>query len=250
MLTEERRKLIMELLKSHEIVKSQELMKLLDSSESTIRRDLQEMEAEGLLKRIHGGAKRIVKLDYEPDMLEKSSKNVHEKQLIAEYATSFIHDGDFVYLDAGTSTYEMIPFLKQKDINVITNSVYHATALTDLKIPTMIIGGNIKLTTKAVVSAFSLQQLQLFRFDKAFMGINGIHPKHGFTTPDSEEATMKAVALGQAEQVYILADDSKFNKVSFSKVAALNEATIITNQLSKDIRQHFESLTTIKEVIK
>lgn len=250
MLTEERRKLIMDLLNSHEIVKSQELMKLSDSSESTIRRDLQEMEADGLLKRIHGGAKRIVKLDYEPDMLEKSSKNVHEKQLVAEYATSFINDGDFVYLDAGTSTYEMIPYLEHKQINVITNSVYHATALTDLRIPTMIIGGNIKLTTKAVVSAFSLQQLELFRFDKAFMGINGIHPQHGFTTPDSEEATMKAVALRQAEQVYILADYSKFNKVSFSKVASLNEATIITNQLSKEVFQQFDSLTTIKEAIK
>lgn len=250
MLTEERRKLIMDRLDSHEIVKSQELMTLSNSSESTIRRDLQEMEADGLLKRIHGGAKRIVKLDYEPDMLEKSLKNIHEKQLIAKYATHYIHDGDFIYLDAGTSTYEMIPFLVDKDINVITNSVYHATALTDLKIPTMIIGGNIKLTTKAVVSAFSLQQLALFRFDKAFMGINGIHATHGFTTPDSEEATMKAVALRQAEQVYVLADQTKFNKVSFSKVAALHEATIITDHIPKELSKQFDSLTNIKEAIK
>lgn len=250
MLTEERRKLILDLLTTQEIVKSQEIMTLSASSESTIRRDLQEMEAAGLLKRIHGGAKRIIKLDYEPDMLEKASKNIHEKQLIAEYATSFLREGDFIYLDAGTSTYEMIPYLEHKTVNVITNSVYHATALTDLKIPTMIIGGNIKLTTKAVVSAFSLQQLELFRFDKAFMGINGIHPKHGLTTPDSEEATMKAVALRQAEQVYVLADHSKFNKVSFSKVASLSDATILTNHLPTDISQQFKSLTTIKEVNK
>lgn len=248
MLTEERQHLILELLSQHDIVKSQDLISQLDASESTIRRDLQELEAQGLLHRIHGGAKRLVKLDSEPNMLEKSAKNIQEKQLIAQYAARLIQDGDFVYLDAGTSTYEMIPFLVGKELNVITNSVYHAAALTDLNIPTMIIGGSIKLSTKAVVSAFSLRQMEDLRFDKAFMGINGIHPSYGFTTPDLEEAAMKSTAQKQAEQVFILADQTKFNKVSFAKVSELASGLVITNSLTPKLRQTFSTIATIKEV--
>lgn len=249
MLTEERQKVILDLLKEHGIVKSQVLVKQLATSESTIRRDLQELEEAGHLRRVHGGAKSIVKLDSEPNMREKSAINIHEKQLIAKYAASLVSDGDFIYLDAGTSTYEMIPFLRGKNINVITNSVYHATALTDFEIPTMIIGGSIKISTKAVVSAFSLQQLKTFRFDKSFMGINGIHPEYGLTTPDTEEAAMKSVALDQSERVYILADDSKFNKVSFTKVAELGDNLIITNELNDKVSKTFKNIATIKEVI-
>lgn len=181
-------------------------------------------------------------------MLEKSAKNIQEKQLIAQYAARLIQDGDFVYLDAGTSTYEMIPFLVGKELNVITNSVYHAAALTDLNIPTMIIGGSIKLSTKAVVSAFSLRQMEDLRFDKAFMGINGIHPSYGFTTPDLEEAAMKSTAQKQAEQVFILADQTKFNKVSFAKVSELASGLVITNSLTPKLRQTFSTIATIKEV--
>ena len=248
MLTEERKQRIIDLLNEQDIVKSQELMTLLSASESTIRRDLQELEADGLLKRIHGGAKRIVKLDYEPDMLEKSAKNVLDKHAIARYAANLIKDGDVIYLDAGTSTYELIPYLINKEINVVTNSVYHAAALSDLNIPTMIIGGKIKLNTKAVVSAFSLKQLSLFRFDKAFMGINGVHLEHGLTTSDIEEATMKTMAIEQAEQVYILADRSKFNKVSFTKVADGDTGLILTTQLPTTLAAYTATLSNIKEV--
>lgn len=248
MLTEERKKRIIDLIDQEEIIKSQALMKDLNASESTIRRDLQELEAAGLLKRVHGGAKKIVKLDHEPTMLEKSSQNVQNKQLIAKYACQLINDGDVIYLDAGTSTYEMIPFLANKDITVVTNSVYHAAALSDLNISTMIIGGNIKLNTKAVVSAFSVKQITLFRFDKSFMGINGVHSDYGLTTPDSEEATMKTSAINQSEQIFFMADSSKFNKVSFAKVADIDTGIIITDRLAENVAPLMVQLSNIKEV--
>ncbi|WEG72823.1 DeoR/GlpR family DNA-binding transcription regulator [Vagococcus intermedius] len=249
MLTEERQKYILEQLSHQKIIKTQTLVTKLDASESTIRRDLQEMEAAGLLKRIHGGAKQLMKLDTEPDMLEKSSKNLHEKQIIAKYASDLVKNGDFIYLDAGTSTYEMIPFLKGKEIHVITNSVYHANALVNLSIPTMIIGGTIRLKTKAVINAFSVQQLELLRFDKAFLGINGVDANAGLTTPDPDEAIMKSTAIQQSEQLIVLADASKFNKVSFAKVAEIDAGLILTNSLPEEDHAIYTQLTTIKELV-
>ena len=89
------------------------------SSESTIRRDLALLEEQGLLKRIHGGATLPYSKIDEPNMQDKSSKNLHDKQLIAEAAASLIRDGDCIYLDAGTTVSEMIPFLMNKKIVIV-----------------------------------------------------------------------------------------------------------------------------------
>src|SRR5690606_3000871 len=104
MLTEERHASILDLLKQKGIVKTKELMETLQCSESTIRRDLDELEKNGLLRRVHGGAKRIYRLDDELSIQEKSLKNVHEKDAIGQTAASFIENNDVIYVDAGTST--------------------------------------------------------------------------------------------------------------------------------------------------
>ncbi|MEA4830044.1 MAG: DeoR/GlpR family DNA-binding transcription regulator, partial [Enterococcus thailandicus] len=129
MLTEERRQKILDLLEQHKIVKSQDLVTLLDASESTIRRDLQELENEGFLERIHGGAKKEQLLGFEQAMSEKTLKNVQEKQQIARLAADLIESDDVIYLDAGSTTLEMIPFLQGKNVTVVTNSVKHAANL-------------------------------------------------------------------------------------------------------------------------
>ncbi|MFW7432354.1 DeoR/GlpR family DNA-binding transcription regulator [Vagococcus carniphilus] len=250
MLTEERQHKILSLLNEQEIIKTRDLMMTFDVSESTIRRDLQEMEEAGVLKRVHGGAKGIIKLETELNMREKSSKNIHEKQQIAQYAASLVSPGEFIYLDAGTTTYEMLPFLKEKNVHVITNSVYHASAGADLGIKTTMIGGEIRMATKAAVSSQAIEQIKSCYFDRAFMGINGIHLDYGYTTADAEEAATKKTAMNQAQHVFVLADKSKFNKVNFSKVGNLEEALIITDFLEEEICDRLRTKTTIKEVLK
>lgn len=184
MLTEERRQKILDLLEQQKIVKSQDLVNLLNASESTIRRDLQELENSGFLERVHGGAKKEQLLNFEQNMSEKSLKNVHEKQQIAKSAAETINDEDVIYLDAGSTTLEMIPFLQGKQITVVTNSVQHAANLVDLELATIILGGTIKLATNAVLGSNAIEQLKNFHFNKAFMGMNGAHLEQGFTTPD------------------------------------------------------------------
>ena len=249
MLTDERQQLILDALETNKIVKSKDLMLELEASESTIRRDLQELEAQGLLKRVHGGAKRLAKVTDEPDMAEKATANLDAKKQVARYAASLVHEGDIIYLDAGTATYEMIPLLTQlKDVTVVTNSVYHASLLIQSGIPTLIIGGTIKLKTRATVDNFSLQHVSSLHFDKAFMGINSIHPEAGFTTPDPNEALMKTAAINQSERFYFLVDETKFNQVSFAKVAELDQGTVLTPTLPDKIKEVYQPLLSIQEV--
>lgn len=246
MLTEERKQKILYQLEQNTIVKSQDLVELLKASESTIRRDLQEMEDDGLLVRIHGGAKKNQELSQEPNMQEKTFKNEQQKQKIAALAASEINDEDVIYLDAGTSTLKIIPFLKGKKITVVTNSVVHAAKLIELEIKTLILGGEVKLSTNAVLGAETIHQLSRFRFNKSFMGINGVHPTFGYTTPDPEEAAVKRTAFDCSEEVFILADQSKFNRITFTKVADIEEATILTEQVSPDDADKLSKKTTIK----
>lgn len=248
MLTEERYQYILDQLTQHGLVKSQELIKEMNCSESTLRRDLDALEEKGMLVRVHGGAKRLYEIEREIPITEKTSKNIQEKKEIAEYASSLVQDGDTIFLDAGTTTLYMIPFLKQKKIRIVTNAVQHAHLLADQENEVVLIGGVLKNTTKAVVGAVGCAQLSQYNFNKAFLGINGVDLEYGFTTPDPEEAAIKQQAIKNSAKVFILTDNSKFNTVTFVKVEDIDGATILTNSLNKkEFSAYFEA-TTIMEV--
>lgn len=248
LLTPERHRLILQLLKEKNIIKIQELVDLTETSESTIRRDLSQLEEEKFLKRIHGGASRLQGKLKEASMTEKSSKNLQEKRQVAKFAAGLVEEGDCIYLDAGSTVKEMIEFLEVKDIVVVTNGLMHLSALLNKGIPTYILGGFAKQNTKAIIGRGALSSLDLYRFDKCFMGVNGIHPQFGFTTPDQEEATVKQKAFSLSRESYVLADESKFSEIAFSKIADIHEATIITNELSDETMTIYAGRTTIKVV--
>ena len=248
MLTEERHAFIIKKLTESDIVKSQDLMMELNCSESTIRRDLALLEESGELIRVHGGAKRNYHLDEELDIVEKSAKNIVQKKAIAQLAASLVHNNDTIYIDAGSTTIEMIPFLTQKNITVVTNGVQHASLLADYKINTILIGGQLKNTTKAIIGSTSIAELARYQFDKTFLGMNGVHPKYGYTTPDPEEASLKSMALKQGFETFILLDKSKFDKVNFTQVASIESATILTETLNQIDYQSYFTKTKIIEV--
>ncbi len=249
LLTPERHQLILQLLKERSIVKIQELVELTNTSESTIRRDLSQLEEGKFLKRIHGGASRLQGKLAEPSMVVKSAKNLHEKRLIAQYAASLVEEGDSIYLDAGSTVKEMIEFLTVKDIVVVTNGLTNVTPLITKGIPTYLIGGFAKQHTKALIGRGALTSLDQYRFDKCFMGVNGIHLEFGYTTPDQEEAIVKERAMHLSRETFVLADESKFNEIAFAKIADTTKAVIITDQLTDEIRQQYEARTTVKVVI-
>lgn len=247
MLEPERHQIILEALKVKNSVKLQELVELTNSSESTIRRDLIQLEQDKFLKRVHGGAARLQGKLQEPSMTEKSSKNLQAKRQIAQYAGGLVNEGDCIYLDAGSTIYEMIPFLPD-NIVVVTNGLSHASELLEKNIKTFLIGGFAKPTTKAMIGRGALDSLEHYRFDKCFMGVNGIHSQFGYTTPDPEEAMVKQLAISLSSEAYVVADESKFSEVAFAKITDLHLATIITNELDPDTKDQYHSKTKIKVV--
>ncbi len=247
LLEPERHQIILEALKKKNTVKLQELVELTNSSESTIRRDLTQLEQRKFLKRVHGGAARLQGKLQEPTMTEKSSRNLQAKRLISQYAGSLVEEGDCIYLDAGSTIFEMIPYLPN-DIVVVTNGLMHINSLIDKNIKTYLIGGYIKPTTKAMIGRGALESIEKYRFDKCFMGVNGIHTQFGYTTPDQEEALIKQLAISLSREAFVVADESKFSEIAFSKIAELNEATIITNELDSDTKKQYLCKTKIKVV--
>jgi DeoR family transcriptional regulator, fructose operon transcriptional repressor len=248
MLTEERHRIILDLLKEKEAIKIQEIAEQTAASESTIRRDLTQLEQEKFLKRVHGGAARLQGKLKELTVSEKTSKSLHEKSVIARHAASLVEEGDCIFLDAGTTTLGMIEFLPEIDIVIVTNGLTHVDALLQKGFKTYIVGGSVKPTTKAMIGSGAIESLQKYRFDKAFLGTNGVHPQYGYTTPDPEEAQIKKTAIELSREAMVLADDTKFGEIAFSKIADLDKAIVITNGTADDLDPAYKKQTTVKVV--
>ena len=232
MLTEQRFDIILKLLEEKKSVTVTELRELLDASESTVRRDITALDKAGKLTKVFGGA---VAADgefttAEPSVAQKAEINKDEKTAIARYAASLIERDDFVYLDAGTTTGQMIDFIKEKSATFVTNAVSHAQRLVAQGYRVYLIGGELKGTTEAVVGNQAILSLQKLHFSKAFLGTNGVGLKAGFSTPDYSEALVKQTAVEQARQVFVLADYSKFGNVSSVTFASLERGVILTDR--------------------
>ncbi|ELK48001.1 DeoR/GlpR family DNA-binding transcription regulator [Halobacillus sp. ACCC02827] len=247
MLTPDRHQLILKAVKNNHTAKIQQLVDATGASESTIRRDLDHLEKEGLLRRVHGGASLKSSANTEPTMREKATKFHKEKTHIAKFAASLVQDGDCIFLDAGSTTFEMIPYLKQNDITVVTNGLSHLDALNDHQIATYVLGGRVKHRTGAVIGAGALDNLKQYRFDICFMGANGVTLEDGFTTPDPEEAVIKQTTIRFSRKRYVLIDHSKFGEVSFTKISDLSDAEIVTDYDGEDLKE-YQSKTNIKVV--
>ena len=243
----ERKRLIMEKIVLDDYVVLEDLVDLLETSESTVRRDLDELESEGKLHRVHGGAEKIHTLQDEPDIRQKSIKNIQAKKTLVQKAAELVQDGDVIFLDAGSTTELLIPLLNQEGLTVVTNAIHHAAKLVDKNIKTLIIGGFIKNTTDASVGQIAVEQVRRLNFDKAFLGMNGIDAEH-ITTPEMEEAVVKRSIIASAKKAYILTDSSKLGQVSFINVASLSDVTIITNHCDHPLLPIIKEKTGVIEV--
>lgn len=245
MFAEERQAKIAELLKEQSSIKVNELSTIFNVSESTIRRDLQDMEERGLLTRTHGGAVGVEKTNFEPTFREKEDEKLDEKSKIGEIASAMIEDGDTIILDSGTTTLEMARRIQAKNITVITNSIDIASELSNKEnIELIVTGGTLRITTRAMVGHITEATLKNFRVDKAFVGANGISIEEGITTPNLAEAQTKKSMMNVANKVIVVADSSKFNKVCFSVICPIRavNAIVTSGDLDSDIMKNFEDV--------
>lgn len=247
MLSEDRFQTILQLLQQKRSVTVSELCKLLQTSESTIRRDLNTLAEMGKLNKVHGGATAIDQpiFTQEETVDIRSSKYIKEKNQIAAYAASIVTNEDFIFLDAGTTTEKVIDFLVPTKAVFITNGILHIRKLTQKGFRAYLLGGELKLSTEAMVGATAVENLKSYNFTKCFLGANGIHDKYGFTTPDVAEAMIKKEVLGRSFMRCILADRSKFGAITSVSFGNLSQACIVTDCLENT---HYKDFTVIKEV--
>ena len=238
MLTCERRKYILDLLKEKKSISSSELAEKLKISESTIRRDLAILSKENKLHKVHGGA--VVIEDYynaeEKNVEIKHSINTDKKISIAKYAANLIDKDDFVYIDAGTTTEILIDYIMQKGAHYVTNGIVHAKKLAEKGLDVIIIGGKLKISTEAIVGVEAVNNIKKYNFTKGFFGTNAISEMSGYSTPDIEEALVKKEAIVRSKKCYILADSDKFNKTSCVSFAKVSDGIIITDKNVKDYK--------------
>ncbi|KXG43104.1 DeoR/GlpR family DNA-binding transcription regulator [Tepidibacillus infernus] len=246
MFSEERKTKILEYVQKYARASVPELAELFQVSESTVRRDLKELEDEKLIKRTHGGAIPIEGVNFEPTFQEKEDRYSKEKEMIAKKATDFIEEGDTILLDSGTTIYYLVKELKRFNrLTVVTNSLVFAQELQDIKgIEVIIIGGSLRKETLALVGPFAEQSLSMIKVDKAFIATNGIDLKEGITTPNLLEAATKRRMIQSAKQVILLTDHSKIGKVAFAKVADLQEIDkyVIDDGISESVVKQLNDL--------
>ncbi len=246
MLTEDRMSIILSTVQKKGSAELTDLCEILGASISTVRRDVNQLAEMGKLTKVHGG---VIAIDdsfsyTEKNVEEKSGLFTEEKTAIAEYAASLIDSGDFIFIDAGTTTEKLIDLLPAKNAVFVTNGFLHAKKLASRGFKVYIPGGEIKVATEAIVGEECVKTLKDYHFTKAFLGANGISISAGCTTPDVREARIKSIVAEVSRKVYILADHSKFDQVSSATFAHLNTVEIITDKLTIN---KYKDYTIIKE---
>ena len=170
MLTEQRYDIILKLLEDKNSITVSEVKELLNTSESTVRRDITALHNAGKLVKVFGGAvaRDHTIATHEPTVEQKAAVNVEAKQLVAARAAALVQPEDFVYLDAGTTTACMLSFLTEKSATFVTNAVAHAKTLAAAGFRVYLVGGELKGSTEAVVGNQALMNLQSYHFTKGF----------------------------------------------------------------------------------
>lgn len=229
MLAQERRGKIIEITKKLGSVEVDMLAQNLNVSTMTIRRDLSQLEKEGLLKRTHGGAIARDEIIYS----EKKSSHRDAKISIAKKASSYIKEGDCIFVDAGTTTYELAKYIKKMErLTVVTTDLEIALLLKNSNNQVYICGGKVQNSTGSMSDSYTLQMIQNFYFDLGFFGAACINSEFIVMTPTTDKSWLKRLVVEHCKHSYLLVDDSKFHREAVTKINALEDYTgVITDKV-------------------
>lgn len=202
-----------------------ELCAYFNVSQATIRNDLRDLDNNGLISRVHGGAIANVSVSFERSVSENYGQHISEKKAIANAATKFIHDGDAIALDAGTTLYELAARLMAfRDLTIVTYDLKIAAWLTQNTDHTVILaGGMVRKGFHYITGESAIRTIRDLHVDTAFIGCNGADPEKGVTTPSIETASLKRIMMKNAKRTVLLTDSSKLGIVSFVHFADLKD---------------------------
>lgn len=226
---QERVQAILQLLQQEGRVTVEELTQRFQTSATTIRRQLTEMEESGLLRRTHGGAILAKEGGVEHSFDTKLDQQAGEKMRIAAEARKYIHNGDVIMLGGGSTVLTLARLLRDaEDMVVITNSLPTAMELYGNKnISVQFCGGLIRAKTGVAIGASASRFLEDFFAAKTFVGADSISLDFGLTTPNTMEAESEKMLIERGKEVFVLADSTKMNRVSLAQQTILKEIDCI-----------------------
>lgn len=229
MFAEERKQQILAKLQRTPAVRAVDLGRAFRVSVASIRRDLADLERSGLLKRTHGGAMSNQLATFEPSLAEKEDQYRGEKAAIAALAASFVEPGDTIFLDAGSTTRQIAHVLQQRreQLTVVTNALNIASELATTDIEVILTGGQLRRGILSQVGPITDQAIARLHVDKLFLAANGVDLVKGITTPNVLEAQTKRTMVDSAREVILVADHSKFGRITFGHVCTLDEIDAI-----------------------
>ena len=224
---------ILRLLQQSGEVSVEQLCSTLNVSIATIRRDLDELNARGLLQRTHGGAKSMELLSYEPfhdsSFREQMEQHAAEKRRIALAAADLIQDGETICLAPGTTTTEIARSIRyRKNIIVVVNSVNMAMELSQHKdLQVVVLGGTLRPNWFSLVGPLTEMAMQQIFPDKLFLGVTGIHPERGLSCRNADAASALRVMIRSAKKRIVVADRSKLHAVSTARICPLEDVEVL-----------------------
>jgi DeoR family transcriptional regulator, aga operon transcriptional repressor len=220
MLIDERRQHILEQIQNDGRVLVGELSRELKISQITIRKDLDYLQAKGLVQRSHGGALRIPSSALvDPTLQEKQKHNFHEKERIAAAAIKMVEEGQCIILDSGTTTTAIAQGLKRfSQLTVITNAVNIAAELAGTDFEVILIGGTLRKNSFSLVGPLAEDNLEEMHADVLFLGVDGFDLEVGITTPNFLESRVNRAMVKAARQVIAVCDSTKFSRRSLSRI--------------------------------
>lgn len=225
MLAFERKIQIVEFLRKHRVASVSQLSKEFNVHETTIRRDLAELEKEGFLHRTHGGVVVDQWFNSEPSFSERANEQLDEKKRIGKKAAEMIEDGDHIILDSGTTTIHIARNLvNRSNITVVTNDINIAAELRNAKgIRVIVTGGLLYHESFMLNGMITDQVLESLHVRKAFIGTPAIHPQYGLTHPEAELVPTKQGMIRVAKEIFVVTDHTKIGKVSLHTVAPIDQ---------------------------
>jgi DeoR/GlpR family transcriptional regulator of sugar metabolism len=231
-LKEERQQLILETVRDNRQATVTELSRRFDVSEVTIRRDLRELAAQGVLRRAHGGAVVAIPAPPEPPVVQRMIQAEDCKECIGRAAAALVSDGDSVFVGSGSTTAHVARHLvDHRDLTVVTNALNVATELAAAEGVTVVVtGGMMRSSELSLVGHIAEQSLREVRVDKVIMGMRAISMEAGMTNDYLPEVMTDRTILEMAPELIVVADHTKFGTVASAYIAPVERiSTLVTD---------------------
>lgn len=241
LLGHERRERIVDEVRRLGAVRVRELTAQFGVSDMTIRRDIDSLDAANRLQKVHGGATFLTNNE-EPGFHAKSSRQLTEKERIGRAAVARVEPGSAIGITGGTTTYQMVEHLTMvSNLTVVTNSLpmaaaLHAVRRSDL---TLLLTGGSPTPSDAMVGPVASRSLENLHLDHVFMGVHGMGPSTGFTTPNLPERQTNQAFINATNSLIVLADATKWGTTALCSIAPLNSAQVLItdDDISAEARQ-------------